>query len=83
MKKKQWYVFAVLFFLLFFVGSAASRRPDIAAVDIDSYRDLAWWIDNLIEQTTALICIFMAMGCMICAHWAEDSEQKSRTKKKS
>lgn len=72
MKKKQWYLFAVLFFLLFLAGSVASGRPDIYAVDIDSLSDLAWWIDNQIEQTIALICIIMAWGCFVCARWAED-----------
>ncbi len=72
MKKKQWYVFTVLFFLVFLVSSMASRRPDISAVGIDSLSDLGFWIDNRIEQGMALISIILALGCFICAHWAED-----------
>lgn len=67
MKKKQWYVFTALFFLVFLVLSWASKRPDVHAVDIDSFSDLAFWIDNRIEQGIALISIILAIGCGICA----------------
>ena len=72
MKKKQWYVFTVLFFLVFLALEYASGRPEIYAVDIHSLSDFAWWIDNEIEEIMGFICIAMSAGCMTCAHWAED-----------
>lgn len=72
MKKKQWYVFAVLLFLLSLLLEIAGRRPDIRAVQIDSLSDLAFWIDNNIEQAISLVSIVLALGCFICAQWAED-----------
>jgi len=72
MKKKQWYVFAVLLFLLSLLLEIAGRIPDIRAVQIDSLSDLAFWIDNNIEQAISLVSIVLASGCFICAQWAED-----------
>lgn len=72
MRKKQWYVFTVLFVLLFLVFEYASGRPDIYALDIDSLSDLAWWIENEVEEIIGFICIAMSAGCITCSRWAED-----------
>jgi len=72
MKKKQWYVFTMLLFLLSLFLEMAGRRPDIKAAQIGSLSDLAFWIDNNIEQGISLISIVLALGCLICSYWAED-----------
>lgn len=72
MRKKQWLVFAVLFFLNSLILGIACRRPDIRVAEIGSLPDLAFWIDNNIEQAIALIFMVLATGCFICAYWEED-----------
>lgn len=71
MKKKQWYVFAAIFLLLFIVFEIAGSRPAIVAADIESLSDLGFWIDNKVERTVALVSILISLGCMICSDWAE------------
>ena len=72
MKKKQWYVFSVLFFLLFLVFEIASGRPQVYLVEITSLSDLAHWMENQIEKLVSIIFIVLCLGCTICTRWAED-----------
>lgn len=72
MKKKQWYVFSVVFFLIGIVFCGSSRTPSIYASEISSLSDLGFWIDNKIEHSIATISFIMGLGCLFCS----DQEEK-------
>ncbi len=72
MKKKQWYVFVVFFFLISIVYYASSKNPSIYASQINSLSDLGFWIDNKIEHSIATVSLALGLACLFCSDRAEN-----------
>jgi hypothetical protein len=72
MKKKQWYVFEAVFFLIFVIFYFASSRPPMSDLQIESYLNLVALIDNRIEHAIATVAIIMSGACMISSRWADN-----------
>ena len=72
MKKKQWYVFGAIFFLIAVVYYRWSTMPSVVyGWSVDSFSELAILIDNKIDRTIALISAILGFGCLICSICAE------------